>query len=473
MARSSKYSTAFIDEAKIHEWLEKTRNPEPARVREVIAKAREAQGLSPEEAAVLLQVEDDELLAEIFAAAREVKERIYGRRVVIFAPLYLSNYCINSCTYCGYRRRNQEITRRKLSQEEIAEQTRILIDMGHKRVAIEAGEDPRMAPIEYILESIETIYRTTSGRNSIRRVNVNIAATTVEEYRLLKEADIGTYILFQETYHRETYRRVHLAGPKADYDWHTTAMHRAMEAGIGDVSVGVLFGLYDYRFEVLALLLHAAELERVFGAGPHAVSVPRLREAAGVDLNNFPYLLSDRDFRKVVAIIRLALPYAGLILSTREKPEDRDELIALGVSQMSAGSCTGVGGYRRPGEEERAVEERTEQFTVHDNRSHDEVVRSICRAGYLPSYCTACYRSGRTGPDFMRLAKPGRIQELCLPNAILTFKEYLLDYASPQTRAIGEEVIAQQLSTIADEKLRLLTQERLKRIEAGERDIYF
>jgi len=438
----------------------------------IIEKARQTKGLTIKETAILLQLTDEELLGKVFEAAKEVKLRIYGRRLVLFAPLYVSDYCINSCVYCGYKRENR-FKRRKLSMAELAEEVSILESLGHKRLALEAGEHPEECPLEYILESIHTIYSVKCKSGSIRRINVNIAATTVEDYRRLKDANIGTYILFQETYHRQTYNAMHPAGPKADYDWHTTAHSRAMEAGIDDVGFGVLFGLYDYKFEVLAMLQHALHLEDRFGVGPHTISVPRLRPALGVGLEQFPHLVDDSDFAKLIAIIRLAVPYTGVILSTREKPDLRDKLLDYGISQISAGSCTGVGGYkledsRRTSEDDETVP----QFSVDDHRSPDEVLQSVCRSGYLPSYCTACYRQGRTGDRFMSLAKSGQIQNVCQPNALLTFKEYLLDYASPQTRAVGEETICNHLAEIQNENIRSLTVDRLQRIEQGERDLY-
>jgi len=479
----SRKRAEFIDHAYIEDLLAETRSPERAEVRDILTKAREAKGLDPVEAARLLRVTEPDLLEEMFASARLVKEKIYGKRIVLFAPLYLSNYCINNCRYCGYRRDNH-FPRRRLTQEEIAEEVRTLEAMGHKRLALETGEDPANCPLDYVLESIATVYAVREGLGNIRRVNVNIAATSVANYRRLKAAGIGTYILFQETYHRPTYRQMHPAGPKSDYDWHATAMHRAMEGGIDDVGLGVLFGLYDYRFEVLALLLHAQELERAFGVGPHTISVPRLRPALGVDINQFPYLVGDADFRKIVAILRLAVPYTGMILSTRERPGYRDEIIALGISQISAGSCTGVGAYsarkkgQRPHEDTEGAGTATQecagvQFAVDDHRSPDQVIRSLCEAGYIPSYCTACYRSQRTGDRFMALAKTGEIQNVCQPNAILTFKEYLLDYASPATREVGEQTIQRHLLEIKSPAVREKTIERLHQIEAGKRDLYF
>lgn len=467
MRNQSLTDSSFIDHEAIVSALQESRRVSRAGLRDIISKARECKGLEPVEAAALLQTEDSEILSEVFDAASQIKKDIYGKRLVFFAPLYVSDFCVNNCKYCGYRRDNK-FHRRKLTMEEVREQVSILEDMGHKRIALEAGEDPVNCPIDYILDVIHTIYSTRSGRGEIRRVNVNIAATTVENYRKLKEAGIGTYVLFQETYHRDTYRQLH-SGPKADYDWHTSAMDRAMTGGIDDVGIGVLFGLYDYRYEVVACLMHARHLDERFGVGPHTISFPRLRPADGVDIDQFPYLVKDEDFKKIVAVTRLAVPYTGMILSTRERPGFRDEVFRLGISQISAGSCTGVGGYHRDTSEKGD----SPQFAVEDKRSPDEVVRSIAQSGYLPSFCTACYRRGRTGDRFMSLAKTGEIQELCQPNAILTFKEYLLDYASPETRRIGEEAIEQHLAEVPNEGVRNETRRRLQRLEAGERDLYF
>jgi 2-iminoacetate synthase len=462
----------FINEQLITEWLDAAREAGPDRAREIIGKARRGGGLTPPECAVLLHLEDEEILADMYTAARAVKEKIYGRRVVLFAPLYISNYCVNNCVYCGYRRDNK-FERRRLDLDELREEVKILESLGHKRLALEVGEDPANCPLDYILEAIKAIYEVKEDNGSIRRINVNIAATTVENYRRLKEAGIGTYILFQETYHRETYRQMHPSGPKAGYDYHTTAMDRAMEGGLDDVGVGVLFGLYDYKFEVLAMLQHALHLEEAFGVGPHTISVPRLRPAAGVDFDAFPHLVTDPDFKKIIAILRLAVPYTGIILSTRERSEFRDELLSVGVSQVSAGSCTGVGGYRQEQVSKAACIKEVPQFQVEDLRSPDEVLRSICRSGYIPSFCTACYRAGRTGDRFMALAKSGQIQNVCQPNAILTFKEFLEDYASPETMEAGQRAIAAHLLDIDNAKIRRLTEERLQLIEQGSRDLYF
>lgn len=459
----------FINEKQIIDLLAQAKSAPLDYVKDTIEKGRKAGGLSPYETAVLLQSDDIEITKSLFHAAHEVKEKIYGKRIVFFAPLYISNYCVNNCYYCGYRESNK-IKRHRLDRNEIEHEIIALESMGHKRLALETGEDPVNCPIEYVLDSLKKIYDVKDKSGSIRRVNVNIAATTVENYRRLKEAGIGTYILFQETYHRETYRKMHPSGPKRDYDWHVTAMDRAMEGGIDDVGLGVLFGLYDYKFEVLALLLHSLHLEERFGVGCHTISVPRIRPAAGVSLENFPYLVGDDDFKKIVATIRLAVPYTGMILSTREGAEFRNQIIELGISQLSAGSCTGVGGYHR--DIEKAPEDETGQFQVEDHRTTDEVLQSVCESGYIPSFCTACYRRGRTGDNFMPLAKSGEIQNLCQPNAILTFKEFLLDYASDETRRIGEKTIIDHLNQIPNPKIRDETELRLKKLEQGERDLY-
>ncbi len=460
----------FIDEAKIFRTLEKAKNASVAEVLDIIEKGREAKGLDPYETAVLLHAADGDVEHALFKASREVKEKIYGQRLVLFAPLYISNYCINNCTYCGYRRHNA-IPRERLTMDEIEREVIALEAMGHKRIALEVGEDPKNCPIDYVLEAMKKIYSVKESTGSIRRINVNIAATTVEDYRKLKEAGIGTYILFQETYHRETYKKSHPAGPKKDYDWHTTAMDRAMQAGIDDVGLGVLFGLFDYKYEVLGLLYHSLHLEERFGVGCHTISVPRMRPAEGINFDTFPYLVNDHDFKRMVSIIRLAVPYTGMILSTREPAGYRDEVIALGISQISAGSCTGVGGYHK--DIEKPDKKTYGQFQVEDNRTTDEMLLSVCKSGYLPSFCTACYRQGRTGDRFMALAKTGEIQNICQPNAILTFKEFVVDYASPETKAAGEEVIRMHLDKIANPKMRKEIEKRLAKIEAGERDLYF
>lgn len=463
----------FINDALIREALDfgRTMKSDEAFVRQIIDKARTAKGLSHREASVLLQMDDESLWQEVFRLAREVKERIYGKRIVMFAPLYVSDYCVNNCAYCGYKHSNADFVRRRLTQDEIRREVEILESLGHKRVLVEAGEDPVNCPIDYILECLSTIYSVKVQNGSIRRVNVNIAATTEDEYRKLKDAGIGTYSLFQETYHRETYAQMHQTGPKHDYDWHTTAMDRAMTAGIDDVGIGVLYGLYDFRYETVALLMHAEHLERDLGVGPHTVSVPRLRAADNVDLERFEHLVSDEDFRKIVAVLRLSVPYTGMILSTREESEFRDEIIALGISQVSAGSCTGVGGYQET--YGRSCDAPSPQFDVGDHRSPTEIVKSLARSGYIPSYCTACYRLGRTGDRFMQLAKSGQIQNVCQPNAILTFKEYQLDYGDEELQDLGDSLIRDHLTEIPNEATRRATLSRIRRIEEGERDLRF
>ncbi len=461
----------FINDELIFGMLEKAKAASREEIGRIIEKAELANGLTPEEAAVLLQVDDPELLDRIYRTACRIKEKIYGKRLVFFAPLYISDYCINNCVYCGYRRDNK-FRRRKLTMDEIREEVTVLEDMGHKRLALECGEDPKNCPIDYVIDAIEAVYSVKERNGSIRRVNVNIAAAAVEDYRRLKEAGIGTYILFQETYHRPTYAKMHPSGPKRDYDWHTCAHDRAMEGGIDDVGFGVLYGLYDFKYEVLATLLHALHLEEVYGVGPHTISVPRMRPANGVSIENFPHLVSDADFKKLIAILRLAVPYTGMILSTRERAGFRDELINVGISQLSAGSCTGVGGYSREKNGD-ANREETPQFAVDDHRDINEIISSICQSGYIPSFCTACYRSGRTGDRFMSLAKSGQIHNVCQPNAILTFKEFLMDYATPETRTIGDEAIACHLKLVDSPDIRKKAEIRLEHIEQGSRDFYF
>jgi 2-iminoacetate synthase len=467
-------SDSFIDDERIGQILSDAAElaENPLRVRELIAKAGKSQGLTAAEAAVLLAVADPVLQQEMFQTAKAVKESIYGTRIVLFAPLYLSSYCINNCNYCGYRAGNHEQLRRRLTMEEIAEEVEILESLGHKRLALEAGEDPLNCPLEYVLDSIKAIYGVKNGNGAIRRVNVNVAATTIDEYRQLKDAGIGTYILFQETYHRPTYAQMHPTGPKRDYNWHTTAMDRAMQAGIDDVGIGVLYGLYDAVYETIAMLLHAEHLEQSHGVGPHTISVPRLRPADGVTLEQFPHLFDDEMFKKIIAVIRLAVPYTGMILSTREEPELRDELIGYGISQISAGSCTGVGGYHQSYREEKP-DHSGMQFEPSDQRSPDEIITMLCDSGYIPSFCTACYRQGRTGDRFMVLAKNGAIQNVCQPNALLTLKEYLEDYANETVKATGEALITKSLTSIPNKAARAKTEERLQQIAAGERDLYF
>lgn len=437
----------------------------------LLAKAREYKGLSHREAAVLLEIDDDEIIAQMFKIAKKVKEKIYGKRIVLFAPLYLSSYCVNNCKYCGYKCSNK-IGRYQLSQEEVREEVRALETLGHKRLLLEAGEDDERCPIEYILECIKTIYNEKFANGAIRRVNVDIAATSVENYRKLKEAGIGTYILFQETYHKPTYLDMH-RGPKQNYEWHTEAMDRAMQGGIDDVGIGALFGLYDYRYETVGLLMHAEHLEAVYGVGPHTISVPRLLPAYGVDYDQFPYLVNDRDFKKLVAVIRLAVPYTGMILSTRETAEFRKELLEVGISQMSAGSCVGVGGYAQRAKAEAEGCEEKPQFDLADHRKPLDVIKGLVKDGYVPSYCTACYREGRTGDRFMALAKTGEIANYCLPNALLTFEEYLNDYADEELTEMGRKMIDEEIKTVPNEKQRAKALEYLRRIRQGERDLRF
>lgn len=435
----------------------------------ILDKARLRKGLSHREASVLLACELEDRNQQIYALAEQIKKDFYGSRIVMFAPLYLSNYCVNGCLYCPYHKKNTHIPRKKLTQEEIRREVIALQDMGHKRLALEAGEDPVHNPLEYILESIQTIYSIKHKNGAIRRVNVNIAATSVENYRRLKDAGIGTYILFQETYHKETYERLHPTGPKSNYAYHTEAHDRAMEGGIDDVGLGVLFGLELYRYEFAGLLMHAEHLEAAFGVGPHTISVPRICPADDIDPGEFDNGISDDVFAKIVACIRVAVPYTGMIISTRESPKVRERVLHLGVSQISGGSRTSVGGYT----EEERPEESTAQFDLSDHRSLDEVVKWLMEMGYIPSFCTACYREGRTGDRFMSLCKSGQINNCCQPNALMTLKEYLMDYASPETRAVGEKLIREQLPVIPRERTRQIVEERLSLIEDGQRDFRF
>lgn len=435
---------------------------------EILNKARERKGLNHREASVLLACNVPEKVKEMYDLAEQIKKDFYGNRIVMFAPLYLSNFCVNGCVYCPYHMKNKHIPRKKLTQEEVAKEVIALQDMGHKRLAIEAGEDPVNNPIEYILECIDTIYSIKHKNGAIRRVNVNIAATTVENYRKLKEAGIGTYILFQETYHKESYEALHPTGPKHDYAYHTEAMDRAMEGGIDDVGLGVLFGLELYRYEYCALLMHAEHLEAVHGVGPHTISVPRIKHADDIDPGAFDNAISDEIFCKIAALIRIAVPYTGMIISTRESESVREEIIRLGVSQISGGSRTSVGGYC---ETDRPHD--TEQFDVSDQRTLDEVVNWLMRAGYIPSFCTACYREGRTGDRFMSLLKSGQISNCCHPNALMTLKEYLMDYASEDTKRIGEALIESELGNISSDKVRKICSENLEKIQNGIRDFRF
>ncbi len=434
----------------------------------LLEKAAELKGLTHREASVLLACEDEARVAKMYALAEQIKKDFYGNRIVMFAPLYLSNYCVNGCVYCPYHLKNKHICRKKLTQEEIKQEVIALQDMGHKRLAIEAGEDPVNNPIEYILESIKTIYSIKHKNGAIRRVNVNIAATTVENYRKLKEAGIGTYILFQETYHKESYEKLHPTGPKHNYAYHTEAMDRAMEGGIDDVGLGVLFGLELYRYEFAGLLMHAEHLEAVHGVGPHTISVPRIKKADDIDPTVFDNGISDEIFGKICALIRICVPYTGMIISTRESEKVRSKVIHYGVSQMSGASKTSVGGYA-----ENSEPENSEQFDVSDNRTLDEVVNWLMRNDYIPSFCTACYREGRTGDRFMALCKNRQIQNCCHPNALMTLKEYLMDYASDDTKALGEKMIEKELNNIPNEKVRRICKEHLKDIENNKRDFRF
>lgn len=435
----------------------------------IIEKARACKGISHREAALLLECNDPELLEEIFSLAKEIKQKFYGNRIVMFAPLYLSNYCVNSCVYCPYHIKNKTIARKKLSQEHIEREVIALQDMGHKRLALEAGEDPLHNPIEYILESIKTIYGIKHKNGAIRRVNVNIAATTVENYRKLHEAGIGTYILFQETYHKENYEKLHPRGPKSNYAYHTEAMDRAMEGGIDDVGLGVLFGLNTYKYDFTGLLMHAEHLEATYGVGPHTISVPRICSADDINAADFENAISDEIFQKIVAIIRIAVPYTGMIISTRESQKSREKVLELGISQISGGSRTSVGGYAV----EETPEENSSQFDISDNRTLDEIVSWLLKLGYIPSFCTACYREGRTGDRFMSLVKTGQIANCCSPNALMTLQEYLEDYASPETKALGTKMIREQMERIPNPAIKRRAIENLKYIGEGKRDFRF
>ncbi len=450
------------------EYAEKNKNNKIL-LKEILVKAKLKKGLTHKEASVLLACEDENINHEIFALAKHIKEDFYGNRIVLFAPLYLSNYCINGCTYCPYHAKNKHIPRKKMTQEEIRNEVIALQDMGHKRLAIESGEDPINNPIEYILESIDTIYSIKHKNGAIRRVNVNIAATTVENYKKLHEAKIGTYILFQETYNKESYERLHPTGPKHNYAYHTEAMDRAMQGGIDDVGIGVLFGLEDYRYEFAAILMHAEHLEAVFGVGPHTISVPRIRKADDIDPNTFSNAIDDETFKKIVAVIRIAVPYTGMIISTRENKDCRKDLLELGISQISGGSKTSVGGYYKPEKED----EDSSQFEINDDRTLDEVVNWLMELNYLPSFCTACYGSGRTGERFMSICKDQQIHNFCHPNAIMTLNEYLLDYASEKTKENGHKLLLKEIDSIKDEKIRFSVIQNLDKILKGERNIKF
>ena len=443
-----------------------------ALMEDIISKAEECRGLTHREAAVLMECSEPDLLDRVYALARRIKKKLYGNRIVLFAPLYLSDWCINGCVYCPYHAKNRHIPRRKLSQDEIRAEVTALQDMGHKRLAIESGEDPVHNPIEYILESIATIYGTHHRNGAIRRVNVNIAATTVENYRKLKEAGIGTYILFQETYNRKNYEKLHPSGPKSDYAWHTEAMDRAMQGGIDDVGTGVLFGLDTWRYDLVGLLMHAEHLEARFGIGPHTISVPRICPADGIDTGDFPNSVPDDIFCRIVAVLRLAVPYTGMIISTRESEKVREKVLGLGISQISGGSRTSVGGYADDGGS-RHIDNDTAQFDISDRRTLDEVVGWLLDLGHIPSFCTACYREGRTGDRFMSLVKRGKIADCCQPNALMTLMEYLYDYASPQTKEKGLAAIRKEMENISSDMVRELTARHLEEIRNGRRDFRF
>ena len=463
----SKHADDFINHEEILETLayaDENKTNE-ALIDSILKKARLRKGLSHREASVLLACQMEEKNQEIYKLAEQIKKDFYGNRIVMFAPLYLSNYCVNGCTYCPYHLKNKHIARKQLTQEEIRREVIALQDMGHKRLALEAGEDPVRNTMEYYLDSINTIYSIKHKNGAIRRVNINIAATTVDNYRLLKEAGIGTYILFQETYHKESYLTLHPTGPKHDYNYHTEAMDRAMEGGVDDVGIGVLFGLDKYRYEFAGLLMHAEHLEAAFGVGPHTISVPRLRHADDINADEFDNGIDDDTFAKIVACIRIAVPYTGMIISTRESQKCRERVLHLGVSQISGGSRTSVGGYCEPEPDDA----KSEQFDVSDTRTLDEVVRWLMEMDYIPSFCTACYREGRTGDRFMSLCKSGQIQNCCHPNALMTLKEYLMDYASPETKAIGDRLIAKEVGNVPNEKARAVVLENLRLIEQNNR----
>ena len=467
----SKIATEFIDDEEILDTLEYAKKNKSNRelIDSIIQGAKQHKGLSHREAAVLLECDLEDENEKMFALAEEIKQAFYGNRIVMFAPLYLSNYCVNGCVYCPYHHSNKHISRKKLTQEEIAREVIALQDMGHKRLALEAGEDPENNPIEYILDSIKTIYSIKHKNGDIRRVNVNIAATTVENYKKLKDAGIGTYILFQETYNKKSYEELHPTGPKHNYAYHTEAMDRAMEGGIDDVGIGVLFGLNMYRYDFVGLLMHAEHLEAAMGCGPHTISVPRIRPADDINPEDFTNGISDDIFAKIVAIIRIAVPYTGMIVSTRESQKTRERVLKLGISQVSGGSSTSVGGYYEP----EAEDDNTSQFDVSDTRTLDEIVNWLLSLGYIPSFCTACYREGRTGDRFMSLVKAGQIANCCQPNALMTLKEYLEDYASPDTKAKGEEVIAKEIPKIKNEKVREIAVEHISELNEGKRDFRF
>ncbi len=467
----SEHAAEFIHDGEIRatlQYAEEHKNDKRL-IEEILSKAEEGKGISHREAAVLIEVEDKELEERMYNIARRLKEKIYGNRIVMFAPLYLSNHCVNGCVYCPYHAQNRTIPRRKLTQEEIRSEVIALQDMGHKRLALETGEHPKLSPIEYVLESIDTIYSIHHKNGAIRRVNVNIAATTVENYTRLKDAGIGTYILFEETYDREAYEKLHPTGPKSDWAYHTEAMDRAMLGGIDDVGVGALFGLSNYRYDVVGILMHAEHLEARFGVGPHTISVPRIRPADDIDPRNFPNAVTDEVFRRIVAVLRLAVPYTGMIVSTRESQRSRELVLDVGVSQLSGGSKTSVGGYAEGVEDA----EDSAQFDISDNRTLDEIVGWLLGLGYIPSFCTACYREGRTGDRFMSLAKRGLIGNCCAPNALMTLAEYAEDYASPRVKLESLKMIEKLTRVIPSEKVREITERNLREIANGKRDFRF
>ncbi|GEQ16527.1 MULTISPECIES: [FeFe] hydrogenase H-cluster radical SAM maturase HydG [Clostridium] len=467
----SSVATEFINDEEILSTLKYAEENKSNKelINKVIEKAKNCKGLSHREAALLLECELEEENEKIYKLAREIKQKFYGNRIVMFAPLYLSNYCVNGCVYCPYHHKNKHIRRKKLTQEEIKNEVIALQDMGHKRLALETGEDPVNNPIEYVLESIKTIYGIKHKNGAIRRVNVNIAATTVENYRKLKEVGIGTYILFQETYNKKAYEELHPTGPKHDYAYHTEAMDRAMDGGIDDVGCGVLFGLNLYKYDFVGLLMHAEHLEAAKGVGPHTLSVPRVRPADDINPDEFDNGICDEIFEKIVAVLRVAVPYTGIIVSTRESQKTRERVLELGVSQVSGGSCTSVGGYV----EKEKEEDNSAQFDVSDNRTLDEIVNWLIELGYIPSFCTACYREGRTGDRFMTLVKAGQISNCCHPNALMTLREYLDDYASDETKVKGIKLIEDELLKIPNEKVRKIAQEHINDIDSGKRDFRF
>lgn len=459
------YNISMINEELIFENLSKTQNSDKQRILDILTQARELKGISHEQAAALLNLKDKDLIEELYKTAKYIKTQIYGNRLVLFAPLYISNVCFNECLYCAFRASNKELHRRALNQEEIKRETQTLLKQGHKRVLMVAGESYTGAGLKYVFDSIDSIYAARDGKNNIRRVNVNIAPLTLEEFKELKKHNIGTFQLFQETYHKDTYRKMHVAGKKADYNFRVTGMHRAIEAGINDVGIGALLGLYDYRFEVLAMLQHVKDLEDKYGVGPHTISVPRIEPACGSPLSEHPpYAVSDEDFKKIIAVLRLAVPYTGIILSTRENADMRRAAFELGISQISGGSKTNPGGY----EDDNA----DEQFTRGDHRPLEAVISDIVDHGYIPSFCTGCYRLGRVGKDFMDLAKPGLIKAHCLPNAMFTFAEYLYDFASEDLKARGLALIEKMMKDLPPARAEQ-TKANLARVAKGERDIYF